>query len=136
MATCTDIDAALARLEAKIDAIPRVDEQSIIQKVSNHAQSILKPEIAQVGVIAGGAVITANQAGNAATIARELADDALKLGGQALSKIGVVAGGLADLVGKFSGLFGIVLNLLTTIAIVYILGSRIDSLEKDIGVLR
>lgn len=61
MATCTDIDAALARLDAKIDAIPKIDEQGIIQKASSHAQSILKPEIAQIGVVAGGAVIAANQ---------------------------------------------------------------------------
>lgn len=125
--SCSDIYAAIARVEAKIAAIPRVDENSIINKAVDKSSGILKPEIAQIGVVAGGAAITAGRATN-------LADDALRLAGSALSRLGILAGELAGLVARFAGIISLVLNLVATVATYAILSSRIDSLERTVQV--
>lgn len=132
MSSCTDIDAALARLEAKIDAIPRIDEQSIINRASSDAQSKLNPKISEVGVFAAGAVVTATQSQSIATVARELADDALRLGANLLGRVGALAGELIGLASRFAGILSLVFNLVATVATFAILSSRIDTLERTV----
>ncbi|MBE9191401.1 hypothetical protein IQ230_13805 [Gloeocapsopsis crepidinum LEGE 06123] len=57
MADCSEIYAAIARLERKIDSIPRVNEQAIIQKSVNLSKSALLPEFAKYAPLAAfGAV--------------------------------------------------------------------------------
>lgn len=134
--TCSDVYAAIARLEAKIDSIPRVDEQSIINKASSNAQAVLKPEIAGIGVVAGGAVITAGGAASAATIAKELADDALRLAAPLVSKIGALAGQVAGLLGRFGNVLLLITNIAATVASYVILQQQIDALKRENQALR
>ena len=57
MSECSDIYAALARLERKIDSIPRVNEQAIIQKSVNLSKSAILPQLANYAPLAAfGAV--------------------------------------------------------------------------------
>ncbi|MUL39310.1 hypothetical protein [Gloeocapsopsis dulcis] len=59
MSECSDIYAAIARLEKKIDSIPRVNEQAIIQQSVALSKSALLPEFAKyTPLFAFGAVQT------------------------------------------------------------------------------
>jgi len=116
--SCSDIYAAIASLERKIDSIPRVDENSIINKAVDKSSGVLKPRIDEVGVIAGGAVITAG--------------GATKLAGDALARLGILAAELGGVIVRLAAVVSLVLNIVATIATYVLLSRRIDALERVI----
>lgn len=136
MTSCTDISSALGRLESKIDSIPRVDENSIVNKAVKKSSSIFDPKIASVGVVAAGAAITATQSQSIASIAKELADDALRLAAPLVSKIGALAGQIANLIGRFGGILLTITNIVATIASFAFLQTQINGLQAENQALR
>ncbi len=72
--SCAQISAELAALRAEVARLKPVDENSIINKAIAGAQSLLKPEIAGVAVVAAGAVKQADLAKGLADQAGSLAN--------------------------------------------------------------
>ncbi|MUL39342.1 hypothetical protein [Gloeocapsopsis dulcis] len=118
MSECADIYAAIARLERKVDSIPRVNEQAIINKAIAGAKQLLKPEIAAAAAVG--------------FVAQQQAGDALREAGRA-AQLATNAGGVANnALGKVLGLIGTVSGLLALYGVVEILPARIDGVERYI----
>jgi hypothetical protein len=110
MSECAELRAAIARLEAKIDGLGKIDEQSIIDKAVQQAGQLFDPKFAAIGLVASGAAAEATEAA---------------------AKAGRFAGVAASL-GKLIPIAGTLVALAGSAGTIKLLETRSDGLEKQI----
>lgn len=111
MNECAELRVAIARLEGKINALSKINEQSIIEKAVKQAAQAIRPEIVAVGFVATGAAAKA---------------------AEATARASGVAARLAGLAARLAPIFLALASLGTAAATVKLLEARSDGLENYI----